>query len=101
MERYDIYYASVPFEDINQSKDRSILIIAEVNETVRTLKITSQPKTSEHQYRIKEWSKAGLSKESYICYTPFIDIKKKTLGEKIGRLQASDIMMFEAELYNY
>ncbi len=99
MEKYDIYYATVPFEDIEGSKDRPILVIAKIDDKVRSLKITSKPSTSEFQYKIIEWEKAGLSKESYICYSPYVDIKKESLGERIGRLQGSDILMFEMQLY--
>lgn len=95
MERYDIYWADIPYYDDDGNKIRPAVVIADIGESVKFLKITSAGKTASLQLPITEWQSAGLSKESYIVFEPFYDISKDRVKERIGRLQTIDIMHLE------
>lgn len=100
MERFDIYWADIPFEDEDNDKNRPALVITEIKEQVLFLKITTKGTASEYHLPITEWEKAGLSEPSYISYQPFYRIEKSKVGERIGRLQQIDIFRLENYLTN-
>lgn len=100
MERYDIYWALIPFEETDAEKSRPALVITEVSDQVMFLKITTKGKTPDFHMTITEWEKAGLTEPSYISYQPFYRIEKDKIGDKIGRLQQIDIFRLENYLIN-
>ncbi len=95
MERFDIYWADIPFEENSSNKTRPALVITEIGEQIMFLKITTKGTAAEYHLPITEWKKAGLKEPSYISYQPFYRIEKSKVGEKIGRLQQIDIFMLE------
>lgn len=100
MERYDIYWADIPYYDEDGSKIRPAVIVADIGTKIKVLKITSVGKAPNLQLRISAWHEAGLSKESFIVFEPFYDIDKSRIKEKIGRLQLIDIMHLENYFIN-
>lgn len=98
MNKYEIYWADVPFEDSDESKLRPILILNDVALVITALKITSKGKSTATQIEISNWKGAGLSKQSYICIDKCLRLDKSAIGEKIGELQLIDKYMLQKAL---
>ena len=98
MNKNDIYWAEIKYEDVDGEKTRPALVIGSSKDTVSVLKITSQGSSSAHQYEIIEWEKAGLSRPSYISYEPKIILPAEMIGDRIGTLQSVDRLRFEMRL---
>ena len=100
MNKYDIYWAIVPFEEGKGEKRRPILIFNETVFLISAFPITSKGKSIEYQCEIAEWKKSGLTMPSYIKLKPIRFTDKSMIKEKIGELQLSDIYRLENCFYN-
>lgn len=88
--KWDIWLASVKFEDSPVSKKRPVLIIEEGVCIVVSLKMTSQKPRGGDDYILKEWIQAGLTKETVVRTKKIIHLSESCLIRKLGELQASD-----------
>lgn len=98
MNKSDIYWAEVKFQENDETKTRPALVIGSSKDTVSVLKITTKGTSSEYQYEILEWEAAGLTRPSYISYEPVIILPRRMIGDKIGSLQAVDKLRLEMRL---
>lgn len=98
MNKNDIYWAEIHFQDEDETKVRPALIINESRDSVTVLKITTKGNASDYQFEIIEWEAAGLLKPSYISFEPTIIVPRDKLGDRIGKLQLADRLRFEMRL---
>ena len=93
--RYEVYKAYVAFsEDENQFKTRPIIVVRDNGDTVTCLKCTSKRYQHESYYDkcpIDAWAYAGFTKPSYIVLKSKIEISKKYIFKRLGKLLAEDI----------
>ena len=92
MNKWDIWLADVPFEDIEGSKPRPVLIIDPTNALVTTFKITShEPRNDPAEYRVIKWRGAGLTNPSTIRCSKIIALEREDFIKYRGHLQPEDI----------
>ena len=97
MQPFDIFIANVPYDDKNGNKVRPALVIQVKNNLVRVFKVTSRDKEKSQNikklyYRIDEWKKAGLNKQSYVDTHKTYELSGKAIfsREPIGKLTDHD-----------
>lgn len=93
MERWDLYWADVPFEDDpSQKKLRPVVIMRDMVVYVLTLKVTSHDKRENdpYEYELLEWQEAGLYEPS-VVRIKLSQLKPEAFHGRIGRLSAADI----------
>lgn len=95
MKRWDIYLANVRFEDApNQSKIRPVIVIDNntvVSVTINCIKMTSQPPRN-GEYVLKDWSAAGLKKQTTVRISKVLKLNKADFIKQIGVVQPIDIV---------
>lgn len=97
MSLWDVYLAKVPFEDIDKTKIRPVLIIEEYAYIVSCIKMTSQaPRPGE--YVLKKWKEAGLKKETTVRLSKALWLSKDLILKKIGHLHPIDILEIEKRI---
>lgn len=101
--KWEIWYARFKYEDVNEYKERPVLVLE--NRFVFPIlvaKITShEPRENYNgEYLIKNWAKAGLSKESTIRLSQILKLEKNDFVKKVGKLQAYDIYNVMQEIKN-
>lgn len=94
--RWDIWEADVPFEEIKGSKKRPVVILSETEALVLSLKMTSHApryKKLEGEYELMKWEEAGLLKPTVVQCSKLLRLDKGALTDKkYGRLTATDII---------
>lgn len=91
--RWDIWFASVSFEEKPGLKDRPVLIMSgDSGIYVLALKMTSHLKRNEDDYLLKNWGKAGLDCETVVRISKLSQIPIGKMIHRIGRLDAADII---------
>ena len=94
--RWDVWEADVPFEDINRSKKRPVVILSEKEALVLSLKMTShEPRYNklEGEYELMKWQEAGLLKPTVVQCSKVLKLSKDAITDKkYGRLSATDII---------
>lgn len=97
MKRYDIFLAEVPFDDVEGSKVRPVLILDERVYLISCLSITSNTSRPE-DYVIRQWKEAGLRKPSSIRILNELELEPSMLDRRIGSLQPIDIIGLQNRL---
>lgn len=97
MKRYDIFLAEVPFDDVEGSKVRPVLILDERVYLISCLSITSNTSRPE-DYVIRQWKEAGLRKPSSIRILKELELEPSMLDRRIGSLQPIDIIGLQNRL---
>ena len=97
MKRYDIFLAGVPFDDVEGSKVRPVLILDERVYLISCLSITSNTSRPE-DYVIRQWKEAGLRKPSSIRILNELELEPSMLDRRIGSLQPIDIIGLQNRL---
>lgn len=97
MNRWDIYWARVPFSDCpEKSKVRPVVILNDRTAFIVGYGIYSaSPRPLSVDYMIADWKAAGLDHQSTIQTDRAVRIDKADLQERIGRLSARDILLLE------
>ena len=94
MKRYEIWWAKVAFEDMDESKIRPVMIW---NNTAYILayKMTSVDRgDSKDEFRIEFYREAGLPKETFIRISKLLKLEETDLISKIGELDDRDRLRF-------
>lgn len=94
MNKWDIWYANVYFEDdCSQNKNRPVVIISVEPFCCISLKITSHSRRNNcnGEYEIIEWSCAGLNRPSVIRASQKYELAPSDFLHPIGRLHPTDI----------
>ncbi|MDR2073770.1 MAG: type II toxin-antitoxin system PemK/MazF family toxin [Oscillospiraceae bacterium] len=88
--KWDLFWAKVKYEDIEDFKIRPVVVIGEEEVLISALKCTSKL-NKKFSYFVKYWEKSGLCKPTAIKIDKIIKITKRNLERKIGRLDPEDI----------
>ena len=99
MNRWDVYWADVPFEeDALQCKRRPVVIASDRTVYVLVLRVTSHAARLDdpYDYTLQEWGFAGLTKESVVRVRKIAQLRPEAIGEYIGRLHPVDILGIQA-----
>jgi len=91
---WEIWSASVKFEEKPGSKDRPVLVVLPGVDSIISLFITKhQPRSRwAGEYPIQNWEKIGLRRGSTIRISKVLKIKSDDFIHKIGKLQPADIL---------
>lgn len=104
MNRWEIWWACVKFEDADEVKIRPVLILENQVAYIMSLKITSHEprKNFNGEYQIQQWKKAGLTKPSVVRLSKPLLLQDKDFRGKIGKLSNADIFSIQTllEFYN-
>lgn len=92
--KWDILLADVPFEGINESKVRPILVLKDGAHLIDCLKMTGQP-PRQGEYVLKKWKEAGLHKETTVRISKRLNLQSCKAIKKIGHLHPADIIEIE------
>ena len=97
MNRWDVYWADVPFEeDALRGKRRPVVIASDRTVYVLVLRVTSHAARLDdpYDYALQEWRFAGLTKESVVRVRKIAQLRPEAIGEYIGRLHPVDILAY-------
>ena len=96
---WEIWYASVKFEDSDEVKQRPVLVIDPQRNFVMALKMTGMDRGDEgSEYRVRDWNQAGLSKPTFIRLGKYLKLRQQDFDKKIGELSAQDKLLVEFRL---
>lgn len=101
--KWEIWYARFKYEETSEYKERPVLVLEnKLVYPILVAKITTHEprKKFKNEYRIKEWEKAGLDKESTVRLSQVLRLEKNDFLKKIGKLQAYDILSIMREIKN-
>jgi mRNA-degrading endonuclease toxin of MazEF toxin-antitoxin module len=95
MNRWDIYWADVPFEeDSTQIKSRPVIIAKDNSIYALVIRITSQEaRTSDpYDYPLHEWQYANLERPSVVRIRKIAQLKPDAIHDYIGRIHPADAL---------
>lgn len=93
IEKWEIWWADVKFDDSNESKRRPVLILNGENAFyIETAKITTHEPRDIFDYQIKDIDNCGLKKQSTVRLNRKIIIENGKLISRCGKLSKRDIM---------
>ena len=99
IDKYEIWQAQVKFEDIDEMKNRPVLILVQIGDQITAYKATGTDRgDSEVEYKLRNWREAGLTKPTSIRITKMLKLSESDLLYKIGKLSEEDIMRLELRL---
>ena len=104
MNRWDVYWADVPFEDAaTQSKMRPVVIARDMTVYVLTLKVTSHDARDydPYDYTLQYWQEAGLDRKSVVRIRKLSQLKPGAIKNKIGHLHRVDIVEIQRHMQRY
>lgn len=94
MNKWDVYLANVPFEDVQQAKVRPVIILDGTTVIVDCIKMTSHlPRRGE--YQLKFWQAAGLKKPTTVRLSKRLALERGNFIKYIGRLHPVDILAIQ------
>lgn len=93
--QWDLWFADFPFDDINQSKDRPVIVLNVDPLEVLSVKITTHDIRDEDQYDtpITKWIEAGLKQESIARISKTMILSPDKFRRKIGTLHSDDAIV--------
>lgn len=95
MERYEIWYAKVKFEESEDIKDRPVLIWNDCAFIIAYKMTGTDRGDNRDEYRIRYWKEAGLSKPTSVRLRKILRLSRTDLTEKIGELDERARLLFE------
>lgn len=99
IKKWDIWMARVKFEDSDESKERPVLIMNNTAYMLFGFKMTGTDRGDHFpEHRIKQWEKAGLTKETSVRLDKALRLDPSTLTSYVGRLEIEDIFQIEQKL---
>lgn len=97
MSKWDIYLANVPFEDINQTKIRPVVVLDDSTVVIDCLKMTSQ-RHRQGEYTLQKWKEAGLHKPTTVRISKRLALDSVAIVAQIGTLHPVDIIELSKRL---
>ena len=92
-DKWEIWWAEVEYEDLNESKIRPVLVIGNDVFCIDCFKITStKPREQETSYIIENYSEVGLKRKSTIRLGKILKIKHDKFLHKAGKLTIKQII---------
>lgn len=101
MNRWDVYWADVPFEeDPSQIKRRPVVIARDNTLYVLTLRVTSQAPRPNDSYDVvlQHWQYANLTQPSVVRVKKIAQLRPQSIFDRIGRLHPADIIEIQARM---
>lgn len=99
MNRYEIWYAHVRFEDSTEIKERPVLIWNDMAYMIVGYKMTGTDRgNDEREFPIEYWKEAGLSKPTTIRIGKLLQLRQSDFTRKIGILDKRDQLRFELRI---
>ena len=95
MNRWEVYWADVPFEeDPSQIKRRPVIIARDNTVYVLTLRVTSHEarEYDPYDYPLQEWQHANLTTASVVRIRKISQLRPDNIHEYIGKLHPVDIL---------
>lgn len=104
MNRWDIYWADVPFEDNPQlSKIRPVIVCADRKVYVLAVKVTTHEKReiNPYDYSLIFWRESGLPSESVVRIDKLSQLPPSAFGSFIGRVNPADAVEIQKRMTQY
>ena len=104
MNRWDVYWADVPFdEDKTQNKRRPVIIAKDEKVYVLVIRMTShEARTYDpYDYTLQKWLFAGLEKASVVRIRKISLIKPESIYGFIGKIHPIDILEIQKRMFRY
>jgi len=104
MNRWDVYWADVPFdEDKTQNKRRPVIIAKDEEVYVLVIRMTShEARTYDpYDYTLKEWQFAGLEKASVVRIRKISRLMPESIYGFIGKIHPIDILEIQKRMFRY
>ena len=93
---WEVWFASVRFEDSSAVKARPIVVTSSGNIYVWALKVTSHaPRKEWGEYQLQQWQAAGLTKPSTVRIGKRIQLEQRDMIHRIGSLDSVDIIAIQ------
>ena len=103
MNRWDVYWADMPFEeDAAQVKRCPVVIAKDAIVYVLTLRVTSHEarQADPYDYPLQFWQEAGLKRESVVRVRKLAQIRPEAIHGQIGRIHPADALEIQKLMYN-
>ena len=104
MNRWDVYWADVPFEDDpTQGKCRPVIIAKDAAVYVLTLRVTthSPREYDPYDYQLTEWQFANLPSPSVVRIRKIAQLSPEKIHDYIGRLHPADQLGIQIKMDEY
>lgn len=98
MQRYEIWWAKVRYEDVPGIKQRPVLIWNDMAFVIAYKMTTADRGDTRDDFKIQYWKEAGLPKETSIRITKVLRLQRTDLIGKIGDLDFRDRLRFELRI---
>lgn len=98
MNRWDVYWADMPYEENpSQTKPRPVVIARDQVVYVLTLRVTSHAARQKdpYDYTLQFWQEAGLTKASVVRVSKLAKIKPEAIHERIGSIHPADAIAIQ------
>ena len=97
---WDIWLASVPFEECATEKVRPVLVLSESRLYIISAKITTHPPRPQYarEYQIRKYKEAGLPQPPTVRAGRTINLPQNKFIKKLGTLQREDIAAIQSLL---
>lgn len=99
-QKWDIYIANVPYEGINISKPRPVIVLEDNENTVTCIKMTSKQARS-REYTLKRWKESGLHSITVARIGKILELDKQFIYKKIGVLTPIDIIGIQTAIIEF
>jgi len=97
IKQWDIWWASVRFDDVDEIKQRPVIVLSSGEILVIALKVTSQPPRV-GDYVLSQWQYAGLYKPSTARLDKLLKLEHQEMKYRMGSLHPSDILPIQKAL---
>jgi hypothetical protein len=93
-ERWDIWLASVKFDDSEEEKTRPVIILGDNTALVLALYVTSaSPRPGYNDYPLADWESAGLKKRSTVRLDFRLQLDSSKIIKRLGRVSDRDRLL--------
>ena len=100
--RGDVYYALYPFDDIDESKGRPVIIFDTKEGVSIVIKVTSheERENDDKDVSLIHWQKAGLSEPSVARCSMYIPLEHNKIHQFLGVLDDEDLVNVLEKFYS-
>jgi hypothetical protein len=95
---WEIWLATVMFDDSPQVKNRPVLIVPTDGQRFICLKLTKTPPRDFYEIRVVNWKDAGLAEETTIRTGKILQLQPDSFIRKLGDLHAEDVVNIKHKL---
>jgi len=96
--QWDVWLATVAYEDRSESSNRPVLILDYQNNSILAIKMTKTLPRDNNEYRLLDWQAAGLSMPTTVRTHKLLNLRDSDMMRKIGTLSVHDILAMQSRL---